>query len=286
MMNFTLPDGCRIHDITAGDLPEILAMSKLMNWNQTAADWELFIRHGDPVAMIHDGRVVATGAGIGWNKRLAWIGLVITLPEMRGKGVATCLMKELMNRYADFTSIKLDASAMGAPIYEKLGFVSERRVVRLSSQSPLAPDTSFEWRRLTREDLPLLLPVESGFTGTDRTSLFEHYLEHWPEMTLGACRGGKLHGYIMGRPGRMFRQAGPLIADSTATALALIKQWSALEPDKPFQLDIPDTQPELLETLKSLGFNFERDFLRMHYGAPCGDWDQQNFYGIFGPEMG
>ncbi len=282
------PGGLAVRDADICDLEELSDLSTRIKWNQTDAEWRMFIQHGTVLSMLRQGRIVGTAAAMGWEKQLAWIGLVITAPEMRGYGVASRLMKELLDRFKDHRTIKLDASQAGAEVYGKLGFVPENKIIRLSMSEPLAdlPDTGMEWSAITEKDIPELALRESEFTGVVRSQLWNFYIGNWPEMTLVARRNGKIEAYLLRRPGRLFRQAGALGASTCGNALAALRRWAALEPQQPFQIDVPETQSEFLDALYRLGFHKEREFLRMRYGDECGDWGNHGLYAIFGPEMG
>jgi GNAT superfamily N-acetyltransferase len=129
------------------DLADLMALSASAGWNQTAEDWLRMLRlQPDGCTGIEDdGRVVASATVIVYGGRLAWIGMVLTLPEYRGQGLARRLMERSME-IAGSAVVRLDASDMGKPLYERLGFVSECPVER--------------WRREAA-------PVEEAAAGRD-----------------------------------------------------------------------------------------------------------------------
>ena len=82
---------------------------------------------------VENGTIVATG-GMHFfayppsftnpTGKMAYIANVYTMPEHRGKGIATAIMHLLMKeaRLRGYSRIRLYASEHGRPIYEKLGF--------------------------------------------------------------------------------------------------------------------------------------------------------------------
>src|ERR1700682_333992 len=70
-----------------------------------------------------DNRIVAVGGCIVYGS-FSWIGLVGTHPAVRGRGHATRLSEHLVKwSYAKgCRTVALDASTLGRPIYEGLGF--------------------------------------------------------------------------------------------------------------------------------------------------------------------
>jgi predicted GNAT family acetyltransferase len=55
----------------------------------------------------------------------AWILFVATHPDARGEGLATALMKQGLRAAVDrgCTTTTLEASPMGRPIYERMGYL-------------------------------------------------------------------------------------------------------------------------------------------------------------------
>ena len=94
------------------------------------------IRSEDFVAWIaeRNGKIVATSGMVVWQKptgyggvesgRLGYILNFYTVPEERGKGIATRLLNELIKeaRLLGLRYLHLHASKAGEPIYRKAGF--------------------------------------------------------------------------------------------------------------------------------------------------------------------
>ena len=73
----------RIRTMTKEDIPAGMRLKESAGWNQTAADWSRFLEaspEGCFVAEI-DGRVCGTAATISFEKRFAWVGMVLVDPE-------------------------------------------------------------------------------------------------------------------------------------------------------------------------------------------------------------
>src|ERR1700733_11291194 len=114
----------RVRILEASDVPQGLALSRAVGWNQTPADWALVIEMNPQgcFAMECDGTLVATTTTIRYGTELAWIGMVLTHPEFRGRGYARALMCAAVDHLSDVATVKLDATEMGAPLYRQLGF--------------------------------------------------------------------------------------------------------------------------------------------------------------------
>src|SRR5690348_1877706 len=77
-------------NLTHADLSGAVALSSLAGWNQTADDWSLLLylepQHCWGIEM--DGLLGATTTLVCHDRRLAWIGMVLTHPEFRRRGLA------------------------------------------------------------------------------------------------------------------------------------------------------------------------------------------------------
>lgn len=129
-----------------------MALKEEAGWNQTEEDWlKLFesAPHGCFGIEI-DGVLRATTTAVCYGTELAWIGMVLTATSFRRQGLAAALMQHAIEyserRAVDW--IKLDATAMGQPLYRRLGFADECAVERWLR--PGTPARSFieEFREL------------------------------------------------------------------------------------------------------------------------------------------
>src|SRR6476659_1332584 len=115
------------------DIAAAMRLKDAAGWNQTEADWRrllLLEPHGCFCA-IKDGRVVGTTTTTTYGEDLAWIGMVLVDPDYRGQGIATKLMNVALNYLKEkVQTVKLDATPLGKPVYEKFGFQIESLVER------------------------------------------------------------------------------------------------------------------------------------------------------------
>ncbi|HEY9899341.1 MAG TPA: GNAT family N-acetyltransferase [Pantanalinema sp.] len=91
-----------------------------------------------------DDTPVATARLISLDASRVKIGRVATLKPHRGKGIASKLVRLLMEyaRREGFTEAVLDSQLEAMPLYEKLGFVAE---------GPIFMDADIPHRRMTRK---------------------------------------------------------------------------------------------------------------------------------------
>ena len=111
--------------MTVADIPLGLRLARQAGWNQIEADWRRFLAMQPDGCFVgeRDGTPVATTATFIFGP-VAWIAMVLVDVDSRRKGVATTLLKHALD-FLDNQGVKtvrLDATAAGQPVYEKLGF--------------------------------------------------------------------------------------------------------------------------------------------------------------------
>src|SRR5262249_54204927 len=134
LLCFFMKDAGTIRVLTPADVPRTLEFSSLAGWNQTAADWTLLLSLAPETCfgIEVENTLAATATLFCYGIALGWVGMVLTHPDFRRRGLATQLLRHLLT-IADkraIRTVKLDATEMGEPLYSSLGFVPEQRVER------------------------------------------------------------------------------------------------------------------------------------------------------------
>jgi len=128
-----------IRRMTTADIPLGMQLKEQAGWNQTEADWLRFLDlepdgcfvaewNGEPVA-------TTTTCILG---DVAWVAMVLVDAGVRRHGIGTALMQQAL-RFLDernVRSIRLDATPLGRPVYEKLGFVPDYQLARFDGILP------------------------------------------------------------------------------------------------------------------------------------------------------
>src|SRR6266567_8723739 len=93
----------RLRTMTMADISAGLGLSRIAGWNQTAADWERFLKAspGGCFAAELDGKVYGTVTTISYENRFAWIGMVLVDPQHRSKGIGTKLLEAAIKHLDD-----------------------------------------------------------------------------------------------------------------------------------------------------------------------------------------
>lgn len=258
-------------------LPRALALSSLIGWNQTLADWQVFAEHGAVMAC-DDGEpeLAATVATLHYGP-VAWISMVLVRPDLRRQGLARKAMEWAVAslRAAGTSSIALDATPDGREVYRRMGFADAWGFSRWHIP-PLPRPTGP--RPMTEADIPAVLALDAQHFGANRAWLLRQMLTRSPGWVIE--EGGRIVAAVLGRDGTRWRQAGPLWAEAAPQAQALL---AAALPDggiadlRDGQAFLPWLEAELAAPM--------RPFTRMVLGEPLPPMGPA-CVAVLGPEFG
>jgi len=274
--------------LTELDIPEAMALKELAGWNQTEADWRRLLKlepQGCFGAII-DGRLVGTTTTTTYGDELAWIGMVLVHPESRRRGIASQLMATALDYLREKVAIvKLDATALGKPVYEKLGFRVESRVERwkgvgISTSSGGAPGTIDD--STSRE----LFDLDRRAFTCDRSELVAALIDDAAARpALVRSQEGSLTGYALARSGTNADYVGPVVANSSDQIDALLDSILNELKGRRVYIDFNTDSVADSRLLANRGFIKERDLIRMCSGMPSKSTSPLVF-AIAGPEIG
>ena len=201
----------RVRELAEADLPAALHLSETAGWNQNLQDWQRLLSLAKCFGVEVDDRIVASISVMSYGYELAWIGMVLTLPEFRGRGYASKLMDTALDHLGELKvqCAKLDATEAGAPVYRKFGFEDECVVERWRRSSNAPPTKELGDYALGMDHVDWQLDTDTF--GADRRRL----LTTFPEVRV------EFDCHAMVRPGRTHAQFGPCVAQSMGTALEL-----------------------------------------------------------------
>jgi nitroimidazol reductase NimA-like FMN-containing flavoprotein (pyridoxamine 5'-phosphate oxidase superfamily)/ribosomal protein S18 acetylase RimI-like enzyme len=192
----------------------------------------------------------------------AYLGLIGTAPGFQRRGLGRAVTERLC-RFCEAKGVRrvlLDASASGAPVYRKLGFVVDDEAVIYVA--PAAPSVLGEGiARATADDTAAIVALDRDAWSDDRSALLR--------ATLAACEGfvhrdgaGVVDGYAVGQPGGV----GPIVARTPEVAGALLDAARGACTVATPRVIVRASQVGMVSVLAARGFREERRLLHMRLG--------------------
>jgi GNAT superfamily N-acetyltransferase len=265
--------------LTERDLPAAMRLSVLAGWNQTADDWRLLLDLAPDgcFCLEVDGIVAASATLLSYEQRAAWIGMVLTDPEYRRRGLARQLVTHALAR-ADALgtrTIKLDATEEGQPLYVSLGFVPEQPIERWFRPGPPAAKAN---AHQFRGELSRWFGADSIAFGTDRKQLLQKLTQR------GQCFSSE-KGYLLTRPGRTTAYLGPCVSRDLGAARELFQLAIQRSAPGGWSWDLFPHNDQAAALAKELGFVPHRRLMRMFRGERLRGKDEL-IYAVAGFEFG
>lgn len=279
--------------LSAAELADAEALVREAGWNQTAADWRIFLDLGRVLAVRNSaGRVVATAAMLPYGGRFAWISMVLVAAAYRRQGLARRLLQHCVAELAAAGLVPvLDATPAGRAVYLGLdfhdtwGFHRWEAPRRERGDAPPAAPDGITIRPLGEADWSELCALDARAFGADRSAVLARLRARLPAVALVARRGERRVGFLLGRDGRNAAQLGPLIATDEDAARALLAHAVAIA-EAPLYVDLADGRSRISDWLSAQGFAVQRPFTRMVHGRRQGFDDPAHIVAVAGPELG
>ncbi len=266
-----------IVELGVGDTQAGLLLSTETGWNQNDADWQFFLSRGVMFGVRDGARLVATAALLPYSAGQAWISMVLVTADFRRRGIATQLVDACLHAAAQRgLTTWLDATPAGATVYGPLGFepTLQLRRLRLTKPQPIIAS-----RPPSAGRLDALAARDARAMGFDRSPLMSEFSAR-PGSRIVSGKGAM----ALVRDGRTARHIGPVMADETDQALALVEAIVHSETG-PWLIDAVHPQEDFLGNLVASGWTIERPFQRMRFGPATASPAQLPF-AVAGPEFG
>ena len=249
----------RIRNLTTDDLQQAKGLSDLAAWNQTESDWRLLLDLAPKgcLCIELDGRVAATATLLCYGTRLAWVGMVLTHPDYRGKGFASKLFASVVERAGKIgvRTVKLDATEQGQSLYTRFGFTVEQPVERWLREGT---DGSGEGMRES-EEVDNHVELDTEAFGADRSRLLTSLQRHGHYFS---SRGSSLFT----RAGRNTTHIGPCVAREQESAYELLDSAIRHTNARAWSWDLLPRNQKAVALAADLGFAPARRLVRMSHG--------------------
>lgn len=195
----------------------------------------------------------------------AAVGMMGVHPALQRRGIAGALLERLL-AWLDARGCPLailDASAAGAPLYPRYGFVDRGCTMLLQRQGDGVPMHTAAVRPVRADELVELAAFDAPIFGADRGAVLASYHADHPDRVL-VLRDGRqaIQGYIVARP----MQLGPWVASTPRVARALLAAALALPFEGMPTAIVPEEHDAALAMLRDAGFVAQRALRHMWRG--------------------
>jgi GNAT superfamily N-acetyltransferase len=198
----------------------------------------------------------------------AWLGWILVDKKFRNQGLGRAMTEHLMQQAKGkgARNIILTATAMGYPLYLKMGFEVTGSYLFFKSGKPVRYryDTS-KVRPITREDLTQIGAIDREATGENRSKLLNHLLpEGWVHEN-----NGKVEGFFLEKLGNGF------IAAETETAGLNLLLFASRRLN---EIVIGESNEAVKDLLIKKGFTEFKKIPRMALNGNDAPWNQCMVY--------
>ena len=274
----------------ADDLPFGDSLSAAAGWNQVADDWRLLVGDGPGSFVARwNGERAGTVTTRFYGHRLAWIGMVLVRPEFRRRGIATALVAAALEASGHCATIALDATEQGRHVYGRLGFRECRRLARFVRPSTpkrgVDAESDESVRQVVSTDLVAIESFDGAAFGAPRGDVLRAIADRSSAISAVAASESELLGFGLSRDGRVARHLGPVVAKGRDEAERILRAELERLTDERAIVDAFLDEPDWVATVEGLGFQHERDFVRMVKGDPLPGKGSLQFAAV-GPEFG
>lgn len=273
----------KLRILRADDVPAAFQLSALAGWNQTEEDWRMLLDLSPKgcLGVVAEGHLVATTTLFCYGRRLAWIGMVLTRPDYRRRGLAQRLLTYCLAQAdrMEIETTKLDATDQGRSLYEKFGFRPEQEIQRWSrpGEGELPPAAAGRSAAESGRSLDSLDSLDSLAFGADRSILLHRLAQRRPPLSIA-------QSYLFSRPGRMTAYLGPCVSENPETARRLIEE--CVQSTKySWSWDLFPGNRHAVAIARDLGFSPQRHLVRMARGKDLRE-RKDAIYAIAGFELG
>lgn len=278
----------RISIASAEDVRRMSEWANDEGWNPGNTDGLAF-HAADPGAFLIgriDGEPLLCISVVKYGRGFGFLGYYIARPAVRGKGYGIQIWRAGMARL-EGRNVGLDGVVAQQDNYRKSGFRSAWNNVRYEGvpSADAKPPAGVVLVDACGVPFDRLAAYDRRFFPEAR----DHFLAPWvglPERTsLVAIRGGELVGFAVLRACRAASRIGPLYADSSDVAVALVSALAATTPGRPVAIDVPDINKTAVAAMERMGLKPSFETARMYTGANPAI-DQAGLFGVTSLELG
>ncbi|MEH7911937.1 GNAT family N-acetyltransferase [Rhizobium laguerreae] len=246
----------------ARHLDDAVALSRAAGWAHRREDWEMIWSLSQGRVALAGDRVVGTALMTPFGDTCSAINMIIVDESQRGRGLGRQLTTAVLE-LAGNRECRLRATNDGLPLYEKLGFVATRQIVRHQGiVSRVNAPENVEW--VEPDALPAIKALDHAAFGATRDALND-VLEK--QGRFAAIRNDdRIVAFASTRLFGKGEVVGPVVAENVEQARDLLAFILSGKEGHFVRIDIPE-QAGLSSQLEDWGMPQEGEVVAMVRGA-------------------
>jgi GNAT superfamily N-acetyltransferase len=277
----------RIRTMTSDDVDSAMLLKEQAGWNQTESDWRRFLEM-EPTgcfAAEWDGQLVGTTVTCIFGP-VAWIAMVLVVPQFRGRGIGKALMKHALDflSASRVSTVRLDATPLGEPLYKKLGFEVEYGLSRFQGTPQSTASSYGKVDHADSQDYALLFQIDQHVTGADRKKFLARLFAEQAEHIRVVPSSESIAGFLASRPGTRAWQIGPCLGGRGIGNVLLADAFSRFVGTQVY-VDIPVQNSAAGNLAERSDLTIQRRLIRMRRGPPVAE-QTDHIWASSGPELG
>lgn len=250
----------RLERLGDADRSALVALPRVVGWGDTEADWRTILASGVVLGHRAGGRLVSCGARFDYGSVVS-VGKMLVHPDWQGRGLGSLVLGALLDGRPDRDALPLlGATVQGERLYARRGFERVGSIIKLFGPAPPGP---------AEADVGTLadaVRLDRLAFGGDRARVLG------PRWRQARRRVADRHTFGLAVAQGALTVVGPLVAPDVDAAEALFVRLAVGAPGE-IRVDIPASQPALVERVVARGFRVDREPPLMTLGGrrPPGD---------------
>lgn len=271
------PDGVRL----------AMDWAEAEGWGPGLTDWIAFFE-ADPEGFFgsfEGDRTLATLSVVRGSDSIAFVGLYIVDPVLRGMGTGRTLWNEVMGRFEGWT-LGLDGVPEQVGTYSRQGFEVAHENLRYSTEATTLPppDGSVSIESVDAVGFDTLVAYDGRHFFGPRPAFLDRWIRGEGRNAVVAVRDGGIEGFAASRRTSGGHRIGPVFADTPETARELILTLGDGLVGS-VAIDVPLPNGSATDLYQELGMEPGFETTRMYRGTDPG-LPLDEIYGITSLELG
>lgn len=255
---------------------ELISDLRPEGWNDIKPNFDFYVQSSFcfPIKVVIDDVIVGLGATI-IHDDVAWLGHIIVHPDQRGHGIGRRITESLVDtaKQNNCETIYLIATNLGAPVYEKVGFITDTEYLFFKDinfdKEVLISNQVIPYKEDFKAEISI---IDKVATGEERMMHLENSLENG----FVYIDNGKVEGFYLPALGD-----GLIVANNPLAGLELLKLRLKSNDKAAFPID------NLLATAFFLGQGFKEYDVAKHMRlGKIRPYKLENIYNRIGGNVG